>query len=38
MSESVMLKNNTNTINRHNAILNFILDNKKLDVDMIRLC
>ena len=37
MSESVMLKNSTNTINRHNMISNFILDNKKLDVDMLRL-
>ena len=39
MSESVMLKKkSTNTINRHNVILNFILDDKKLDVDMLRLC
>jgi len=38
MSGSVMLKNSTNIINRRNVIPNFILDDKKLDVDMFRLC
>ena len=33
-----MLKNNTNTINGHNVILNFIFDDKKLDVNILRLC
>ena len=28
-------KNSTNTINRHNMIPNFIIDDKKLDVDML---
>jgi len=32
------VKNSTNTINRHNGILNFFLDDKKLDVDMLQLC
>ena len=31
------VKNSTNTINRHNVIPNFIIDDKKLDVDMLRL-
>ena len=38
MSKSVMLKNSTHIINRHIVIPNFILDNKKFDVDMLRLC
>ena len=37
MSGFVMLKNSTNNINRHNVILNFILDDKKLNVNMLRL-
>ena len=38
MSGSVMLKNSTNTINKHNVIPNFIFDDKKFDVDILRLC
>jgi len=32
------IKNTTNTINRHNVIPNFIIDDKKLNVEMLRLC
>ena len=35
MSGSVV-KYNTNTINKHNMIPNFIIDDKKLDVDVPR--
>jgi len=32
------VKNSTNTINKHNVILNFIFDDKKLDVDILQFC
>jgi len=32
------VKNSTSTVNRHSVIPKFILDDKKLDVDMFWLC